>query len=173
MTPKPRTEVEEIIYQLRRVHDGEPWHGPSRAEILSDVTAEEADWEPGAGAHGIWGQVLHMRSWTREVTARTLGKIPDGNPVGGDWPDRDDVSARAWREAIESLEAAHRELIAVIETLPPSRLHEFVGATSEKPQGTGISIATMLTSLAEHDLYHSGQVSLLKRLARAALFAEQ
>lgn len=175
MTPKPRTEIEEIVHQLQRVHDGEPWHGPSRAEILSDVTAEEADWEPGAGAHGVWGQVLHMRSWTREVEARTFGKIPDGTgtPVGGDWPDRQDVSARAWREALESLDAAHRELVVVVQGLSPERLHEFVGATAERPGGTGVSVATMLRSLAEHDLYHAGQVSLLKRLARAALHSEQ
>lgn len=175
MTPKPRTEAEEIIHQLRRVHDGEPWHGPSRAEILSDVTAEEADWEPGAGAHGIWGQVLHMRSWTREVEARALGKIPDGSgiPVGGDWPERGDASADAWREAVTSLDTAHRDLVAVVRRLSPARLREFVGATAAQPSGTGVSVATTLWSLAEHDLYHAGQVSLLKRLARAALASEQ
>lgn len=175
MTPKPRTEIEEIVHQLQRVHDGEPWHGPSRAEILSDVTAEEADWEPGAGAHGIWGQVLHMRSWTREVEARTLGKVPDGSgvPEGGDWPERIDVSARAWREAVASLDAAHRELVVVVQKLPPERLHEYVGATTAKPAGTGVSVAAMLWSLAEHDVYHTGQVSLLKRLAREALLSKQ
>lgn len=171
MTPEPTTEIDEIIQQLRRMHDGDPWHGPSRAALLRDVTAAEAAWDPGAGAHGIWEQVLHMRNWTREVEARTLGKRADGSgvPVGGDWPARNGSGEAEWQEALASLDAAHRSLLAVIRALAPDRLHAYVGATDEKPNGTGISVAMMLRSLAEHDVYHAGQVSLLKRLARAAL----
>jgi hypothetical protein len=170
MTPKPMTEPEEIAHVLRTVHDGDPWHGPSRAALLADVTAEVAAWDPGAGAHGIWQQVLHMRNWTREVAARTMGKRPSrSDPVGGDWPGIGDPSEEAWQETLASLDAAHREMVAVVLALPVSRLHEYVGATAEKPTGSGVSVGTMLRSLAEHDLYHCGQVSLLKRLARGAL----
>lgn len=170
MTPKPQSETEEIAHLLRTVHDGEPWHGPSRAALLADVTAEVAAWDPGSGAHGIWRQVLHMRNWTREVEARTMGKRPSRNdPVGGDWPEIGDTSEAAWRETLASLDAAHRDMVAVVLKLPDARLHEFVGATAEKPNGSGVSVGTMIRSLAEHDLYHCGQVSLLKRLARGAL----
>lgn len=170
MTPKPETEPEEIARLLRTVHDGTPWHGPSRAALLADVTADVAAWDPGAGAHGIWRQVLHMRNWTREVEARTMGKRPSrSDPVGGDWPSIGDASVAAWQETLASLDAAHRDLVAVVLKLPATRLHEYVGATAEKPTGSGVSVGTMIRSLAEHDLYHCGQVSLLKRLARAAL----
>lgn len=168
---KPRTEQEQIIHQLRRVHDGEPWHGPSRAAILADVTAAVAAWDPGAGAHGIWQQVLHMRNWTREVEERALGKPrdPASSPVGGDWPDVPDTSEAAWREALASLQAAHEQLVAVVRSLPESRLRERMAAGVDAPAGSGITVASMLKSLADHDVYHSGQVSLLKRLARQAL----
>ncbi len=170
MTPEPRSEADEIIHLLRTVHAGAPWHGPSRRDLLADVDATEAAWDPGAGAHGIWRQVLHMRNWTREVERRTVdGRRESESPVGGDWPPIPDRSEAAWREALASLEAAHEQLCAVVRRLPPARLGEYVGATPEQPAGTGITIATMLRSLAEHDLYHCGQVSLLKRLARAAL----
>lgn len=174
MTPRPRTETEEIVAHLQRAHRGDPWHGPSRAMILADVTAQVAAWEPGAGAHGIWGQVLHMRNWTREVEQRALGvpRSPDG-PVGGDWPEIPQKSEAAWKETLASLDAAHEQLVAVTQKLPAARLHEHVDATPDNPGGSGVSVSTMLKSLAEHDIYHSGQVSLLKRLARAALGLKQ
>src|SRR5688572_15141202 len=148
MTPKPQTETEEIVHLLRRAHDGDPWHGPSRAAILTDVDAQVAAWDPGAGAHGIWEQVMHMRNWTREVEARTLGKRPSRtDPVGGDWPPIVERSAAAWKETLESLDAAHREIVNVVQKLSSAQLHEFVGATAEKPNGSGVSVATMLRSL--------------------------
>jgi uncharacterized damage-inducible protein DinB len=170
--PEPtRSETETLVRALQRAHDGEPWHGPSRAALLTDVSAEVAAWHPGAGAHSIWETVLHMRSWTDEVARRVLGGARDAaaGPVGGDWPAVTDVGETAWREAVASLDAAHERLIAVVRGLPAAQLSARVGATAEDPAGTGISHASMVRSLAEHDIYHSGQLSLLKRLAREAL----
>lgn len=161
-------DVGRVIEELRRQHDGDPWHGPSRAAILADVSAEEAAWRPGAGAHSIWELVLHMRSWTREVERRALGGQP-AMPEDGDWPVPLDTSESAWAEAQASLDAAHQRLVGVVRKLGAARLSEKVGATRDKPLGTGITHRAMLYSLAEHDIYHSGQVALLKRLARAAL----
>ena len=170
MAPRQWTEPEEIAHLLRSVHDGEPWHGPSRVALLADVTADVAAWDPGAGAHGLWQQVLHMRNWTREVEARTMGKRPGrADPVGGDWPEIGDTSEAAWRETLASLDAAHHDMVEMVLKLPAARLHENVGATVEEPNGSAVSVGTMIRSLAEHDLYHCGQVSLLKRLARGAL----
>lgn len=166
-----RTEREAVIGALRRAHDGEPWHGPSRAALLDGVSAEIASWHPGAGAHSIWETALHMRSWTDEVARRALGerRDPEAGPVGGDWPPVTDTSESAWRAALESLDAAHAALVAVVRAMPESAMRDRVGASAAAPEGTGITQAHMLRSLAEHDIYHSGQISLLKRLARAAL----
>ena len=163
-------DVERVIAELARQHDGDPWHGPSRAAILADVSAGEAAWQPGGGAHSIWELVLHMRSWTREVERRALGGYP-AMPVDGDWPAVLDTSESAWAEAQASLDAAHEHLVGVVRKLGAARISERVGATKGKPDGTGISHRAMLYSLAQHDVYHSGQVALLKRLARAALEA--
>ncbi len=167
MPERTRSETEVLVKALQRAHAGEPWHGPSRAALLADVSAEIASWHPGAGAHSIWETVLHMRSWTDEVARRALGGARDAaaGPVGGDWPEVTDVSETAWREALVSLDAAHERLIAVVRGLPAAQLAMRVGATAEDPAGTGISRANMLRSLAEHDIYHSGQIALLKRLA--------
>ncbi len=175
MPPRETTETEQLIRQLQRVHEGEPWYGPSRGALLRDVTAAEAAWEPGGGAHGIWDQVLHMRNWTREVEARITGERPDGSgvPVGGDWPERPPATEAAWRETLESLDAAHASLVAVIRTLTPERLRSAVGSPDAQGPGSRISVAATLRSIADHDVYHAGQVSLLKRLARAAMQGER
>lgn len=165
---KPRSVAEEIAAALRRAHDGHPWHGPSRAMLLEDVTPAVAAWHPGAGAHSIWETVLHMRSWTREVERRLRGGAP-GDPVDGDWPAVGAKTEKAWRAALASLDAAHESLVAAVLETPEATFAERVAATQGSPPGSGVSYRTMLLSLAEHDIYHSGQVSLLKRLAGAAL----
>lgn len=154
---------------MQRAHDGEPWHGPSRAGVLADVTAQEAAYAPGAGVHSLWEQVLHMRSWTEEVLRRAKGGTP-AEPVNGDWPAMPSTrDAQAWRAALQSLDAAHEELVAFVATLSEdSRAARVADRPGEAP-GTGITQRAMIRSLAEHDVYHTGQLAVLKRIARAAL----
>ena len=174
-TTKKRSEAEQIALLLKRQHDGDPWHGPSRAALLKHVTPAIAAWDPGAGAHSIWQQVLHMRNWTREVEARVLGADPrrEGVPVGGDWPAVTDTSANAWAETLASLDAAHEQLARLTLSLTQEQLDSRVGVTVDSPQGTGIKMSAMIRSLAEHDIYHCGMISLLNRLARASLGLKQ
>ena len=156
-----------LVAALARGHDGAPWHGPSRAALLSAVSADEAAWDPGGGAHGIWATVLHMWAWTREVTRRVRGAVPH-TPVEGDWPAVPAPDAAAWAATITDLDAAHRDLLDAVRTMPPERLEMLVPPHAEEPGNPRITFAEMLRSLADHDLYHSGQVALLARLARAA-----
>lgn len=165
--PAKKPAADLLLAALRRQHDGDPWHGPSRGAVLADVDATEAAWHPGGGAHSIWETVLHMRSWTREVTRRALGGEP-ATPEDGDWPAITDFSQDAWAETLASLDAAHEELLATVRSIPETQLARKVGATRDAPLGTGISHRAMILSLADHDVYHTGQLSLLKRLARAA-----
>lgn len=165
---RTRSVAGDIAAALRRAHNGHPWHGPSRAMLLEDVTPAIAAWHPGAGAHSIWETVLHMRGWTREVERRLRGGMP-GEPLDGDWPSVGSTSEPAWREALVSLDAAHESLIAAVLDTPEAKFAERLAATPGNPEGSRVSHRTMLLSLAEHDIYHCGQVSLLKRLARAAL----
>lgn len=160
-----RTPREALIKQLQRQHDGEPWHGPSRETVLEGITASMATWRPAKDAHSIWALVLHMRSWTREVMRRLEGSVP-GEPADGDWPavpaKADDA---AWQATLASLQASHEELIALVKTLSEDQLNERVKARPGEQQG--IPNRAMLYSLAEHDIYHTGQVAMLKRLAAA------
>lgn len=164
-------ERDRLLDALRRAHDGTPWHGPSRADVLRDVTAREAAYRAAADSHSVWEIVLHMRSWTEEVLRRARGGVP-AEPARGDWPamptPADDA---AWRATLASLDAAHAELIRYVATMPESARASRVADRPDDPPESGITQRAMIRSLAEHDVYHTGQLALLKRIARAALTA--
>jgi uncharacterized damage-inducible protein DinB len=158
--------TEEIYGVLMRAHSGEPWHGPSRAIVLAGITAAQAAWRPAPDAHNIWEIVLHMCSWTHEVAQRAKGRVP-GEPADGDWPAMPKPTAADWKKTLRELDAEHALLIEAVRALPEGRLDQRVG-TGDDPSGRGITVRAMLCSLADHDNYHTGQVAMLKRLAKNA-----
>jgi len=158
-------EREHLLKELKQAHDGDPWHGSSRAAILSDVTLSEATRNPDGGAHSIWQLVLHMRAWTNEV-ARRVREGKAGEPVEGDWPPVGKASEESWRAAVASLEQAHENVAAAVRDMREGQMDERVGGDRDAPLGTGVTHREMLHGLAQHDAYHSGQIALLKRLYR-------
>ncbi|HJU88079.1 MAG TPA: DinB family protein [Gemmatimonadaceae bacterium] len=150
---------------LERVHAGDPWYGSSRTKILSDVAAQEASKLPSAASHSIWQLVLHMEAWTREVTRRFRGNDA-AEPEMGDWPEVRDTSDAAWKRTLESLDEAHRELIAVLEQFPEGKLDQRVGDKRDPALGTGVTYAGTLRGLAQHDAYHTGQIAIVKKIIR-------
>jgi uncharacterized damage-inducible protein DinB len=157
------TEVERLVRELEHAHAGTPWHGPSRAAVLADVSIQEAVRQPSANGHSIWQLVLHMSTWTSEVAHWLRGgarRLPlDGT---GDWPTPPSPGETAWRETLTVLDRAHHDLVTALRESPPSVLDEHVGALVEHK----VSYRVTLHGLAQHDAYHTGQISLLKRLYR-------
>jgi uncharacterized damage-inducible protein DinB len=160
--------VEFLLDQLERGHSGDPWHGPSRASLLEDLTAAEARWTPPSGVHSIWQLVLHMTAWTREVTRRVrAGEARD--PEMGDWPPLPSpADATAWRAAVRALNDAHVELRESVRALDATRLTTTVGDMRDRALGTGVSVAQTINGLVQHDAYHCGQIAVVKRLHRGA-----
>jgi uncharacterized damage-inducible protein DinB len=155
-----------LVDQLERTHAGDPWHGPSRASLLADVTTEEARRRPAIGVHSIWELVLHMTAWTREVTRRLQGhKAAD--PEMGDWPALPTTpDERAWRAALAALDEANTALRDMVHGLEDERLTMRVGDERNAPLGTGVTLAQTINGLVQHDAYHSGQIALVKKLLR-------
>jgi uncharacterized damage-inducible protein DinB len=164
------TEVRRLAAELARAYDGDAWHGPSLAATLADVDAVRAAAHPIPGAHSIWELVLHLAGWAREVAARLDGNTP-GLPAGGDWPEPPLPTPEAWEHARAELAAAHAAVARALERFAARRgeagLDEPVGATRETPAGAGVSYYVMLHGLAQHDAYHGGQITMLKRAGAA------
>lgn len=156
------SEVDRIVDQLQREHDGDPWHGSPLEAILEGVDAPRAAARPIPGAHSIWELVLHMTGWKNETARRLAGSVAC-MPIEGDWPDVGDPTEQRWHEALERLQSAQDGLITAVKALPESRLYEPTNDTRSGPLGTGVSYYVLLHGIAQHDVYHAGQISLLKK----------
>jgi uncharacterized damage-inducible protein DinB len=154
-------EIERIIDELQREHSGEAWHGPSLRQILKGITAAQAAARPIAAGHSIWELLLHVTAWKNEVRERLTGKAAS-DPAEGDWPPVGDTSDDRWRQALASLERAHTELVAGIRRFPEATLAE-AHNDPRAPGGKGVSYFVLLHGAVQHDVYHAGQIALLKR----------
>jgi uncharacterized damage-inducible protein DinB len=157
------TEAARLIEELQRQIDGEPWHGPSVMDVLEGVTSDQAAQRVSKSAHSIWELVLHMTGWKREVAARLKGKEA-GEPAAGDWPAIGDVDEARWRAAKADLFRAQQELASAIGALPPERLHEPVKDFRDNALGTGMTAYQTISGIMQHDVYHAGQIALLKKI---------
>ena len=150
------TELEKISDQLKRSHEGVAWHGPSLRELLQGVTAEKAA-RKIVGVHSIWELVLHIAAWERAGARMLRGEAVEDLTSEQDWPSLGEPSERSWRETIDKLDAAHAELAEAIRLCPPERLSETV-------TGKRYSVYFLLHGIVQHNLYHAGQIAILRKL---------
>jgi len=150
-------ETARILDQLHRAYEGPAWHGPALREVLADVTWQTAALRPIPGAHTIWELVLHLTVWISVPTRRLEGAEIPTLPSDEDWPAPPAPSESAWREALDRLADRQRDLESAVRDLPDDRLREKV--LGDIPY----SIYTMLHGVVQHNLYHAGQIALLKK----------
>lgn len=161
------SEIERIVDQLRREHAGDPWHGSSLCTILERVTATQAFARPVPGAHSIWELVLHVTAWKNEVRHRLSG-LSAGEPEEGDWPEVGEPTEDRWRDALARLEHAHQDLLAAVRRLPESRLFTPTNDERNRETGSGVTYYVLLHGAVQHDVYHAGQIALLKKATSTA-----
>ena len=152
-------DVETIADQIRRAFWGESWHGPSVREVLAGVSAEDASAHPVAGAHSIWEIVLHLISGYRLVLGRIRGERAQLEP-DEEWPPVVEVSSQAWRESQDTLEQLNQQLDNAVRAFPAERLSQELG--SQYPA------YIQFCGAPQHDLYHAGQIVLLKKALSAS-----
>lgn len=155
----------EILDQLSRIQDGDPWYGDSLARVIAGLTPDEAAAHPIAGAHSIWEILLHMRSWVDEVSRRLETGVAR-EPEAGDWPEAPAPTRANWEAACAGLASAHAGLAARLRALPEDRLDQTVGDARNPALGTGVTCLVMLHGLLQHDTYHLGQIALLRKALR-------
>jgi uncharacterized damage-inducible protein DinB len=153
------SEAARIADQLRRAFDGDAWHGDSLFEILKGVTAEQAAARPIAGAHAIWELALHVAAWDG-VALRRLGGVAVELSDLENFPAVPDASEAAWREALAEVRSVHEKLISAVSAMPDTRLSEMVPGK----EGAHYTFYYMLHGVVQHELYHAGQIALLKKM---------
>ena len=153
------TEVERIVDQFRRAFDGDAWHGPALLPILNGISAVQASAHPIPTAHSIWELVLHITAWERACKRRLEGdraQLSDQE----DWPAVSETTEEAWQKTKQDLIENHRKLLTVIGSLDESRLDQPIIKDPSTPFST---VYVTLHGGVQHDLYHAGQIALLKK----------
>lgn len=156
---RPSTESIELLLDIiDQAYNKKAWHGTNLRGSLRGLSGKEVSWRPSAGRHNIWEIAVHAAYWKYIVRRRMTGEQRGSFPLkGSNWFERPESAGRKWKDDIALLEQVHHSMRAAIAALPPSKLH-FIPPTSK------VSNAVLIYGMASHDLYHAGQIQLLKRL---------
>lgn len=154
--------VEELLQALDEAYRKAAWDGPNLRGSLRGVQHREAAWRPAPDRHNIWEVVVHAAYWKYAVRRRIRGEKRGSFPLpGSNWFQRPvKATSAAWKEDLALLEDQHRQLCKAVETLSSRDL--------ALPLGSGErTVGELVRGAAFHDVYHAGQIQLLKRLRRA------
>lgn len=154
-------EVRQLLEILDAAYDRRSWHGTNLRGSVRGMTARQASWRPAPGRHNISELVVHAAYWKYAALRRLTGAKRGSFPLqGSNWLSRDDPpSEQKWRDDVALLDQTHRSLRTAVALLPARAL-------GETPRGGKVSNLALLAGVAAHDLYHAGQIQLLKRLQK-------
>lgn len=156
--------IEALLTALDEAYDRQSWHGPNLRGSLRRVSVEARVWRPARGRHTIWEIAVHAAYWKYAVRRRLTGETRGSFPLSGsNWFERpagdpSAASLAAWKADLDLLGREHRQLRQVVAALPAARLGRTVGTTG------ALTAAFLIRGVIAHDLYHAGQIQLLKRL---------
>jgi uncharacterized damage-inducible protein DinB len=154
----PMSEINRILDQMDRAFAGDAWHGPSLKSLLDGISAEDASLHPVRGAHSIWELVNHIASWNSIVRQRAEGVAVEVS-TEMDWPPVWEATEVSWQRSLEHLRDCRARLHAAVRKLPEDKLDEIA-------PGKDHSLYVMLHGAIQHDLYHAGQIAVLKKALR-------
>ncbi|HTM52011.1 MAG TPA: DinB family protein [Bryobacteraceae bacterium] len=151
-------EIGMLLQSLDEAFDKKSWHGPNLYGSIRGVTASEASWRVAPGRHNIWELTLHAAYWKYVARRRLTGAKRGGFAVAGsNFFERPvEASEPAWKSDVEILKEEHRRLRRAVV--------EFKAADPVKWP----AVRRLIRGAAAHDVYHAGQIRLLRRLAGGA-----
>lgn len=157
---KPKSELTRIAAELQRAYNGDAWHGPAMTVTLKGVPAFRAVSKPIPQAHSIWEIVRHLIAWNHIVRRRFLGELVRVSPAQ-DWPPLEDMSNEAWDADLAALEKACLALVSAIKK--EAKKTKSDGVLKRKVRGKTHNVYVMLHGAVQHNLYHAGQISILRK----------
>jgi hypothetical protein len=154
-----------LLHGIDQAYDRQSWHGTNLRGSLRGLTAARAAKRPGPGRHNIWELAVHAAYWKyavwRQLTGAKRGSFP---LAGSNWferPARGHSGEKAWRQDLALLDDMHRQLRSAISSLSQREL-------GQRAPGSKYTKAFLVQGVAAHDLYHAGQIQLIKRLSSPA-----
>jgi hypothetical protein len=153
------SEILRLLGMLDEAYSMKTWHGPNLKGSLRGLTAAAAAWKPGPKRHSIWEIAVHAAYWKYVARRRLLGEKRGSFALkGSNWFARpSELSEKAWKADLALLDQEHARLREAVAGLKPASLNY-------TPSNSRVSNLALIYGIANHDVYHAGQIQLLKRL---------
>jgi uncharacterized damage-inducible protein DinB len=153
------TETSRIANLLKHAYDGTPWYGKPLLKLIADLSPKQAAATTIAGTHSIWQEVRHVIGW-RQVACRLINGEPAAELTDSEnWPQAGAISPADWQATLAELARTQVELQSAIAGLTDDRLRE-------KAPGKPYSLYVLLHGVIQHDVYHAGQIAILRNLSQ-------
>ncbi|MFN0140882.1 MAG: DinB family protein [Pyrinomonadaceae bacterium] len=157
------TQVQILLDFVDQAFDHRAWHGTNLKGSVKGLDVETASWRPSKDRHNIWELILHAAYWKYVARRRLLSEKRGSFPLQGSnfftRPSKGHSDHAELRSDITLLIETHKTLRAAIAGLVDKDL-------AITPKGSATSNLALIMGIASHDLYHAGQIQLLKRLAK-------
>lgn len=150
------TETNRVAGLIEKTFEKHPWYGPSIMEILGEISEDQASLRVGQ-THSILELVLHMTSWRIFATRRLQGDNEFEVDEKSNFP-----TAGKWKEAVAKLKESQTELLVAARAFPDEKLGDLVPSKVHK-----YTYYTLLHGIGHHDIYHLGQIQLIKKSAQS------
>lgn len=153
-------EIRLLHENLRRAFDERSWHGPNLMGSIRGLKPDEAAWRPQPERHNIWEYIVHAAYWKYRAV-RLVDPDFSGSFTlkGSDFFERPiEPTKAALNQDVSLLRNWHERLLAAVEALDPASLSEVRGNVDKR---------ALILGVAAHDVYHAGQIRLIKRMREA------
>jgi len=154
-------DITILLTMIDQAFDHRSWHGTNLKGSIKGLSAADAAWRPAPDRHNLWEIVIHAAYWKYIVRRRLLSEKRGSFPLkGSSWfvrPPGVTSGEADWKADVALLTEMHQRLRAAIAGLSSKDLAYI-------PRGSKVSNLDLITGIAAHDLYHAGQIQILKRL---------
>jgi hypothetical protein len=151
--------VASLLTQLDEAFDRPSWHGTNLRGSLRGVGGARASWRPGPRRHNVWEIALHAAYWKYAAWRRLTGeKRGCFERTGSNWFKAPaPATEAAWRRDVDLLVRCHLRLREAVARLSDAQL-------GRRTPGGRETVERLVRGIAAHDLYHAGQIQLIKRM---------
>jgi len=151
--PIPRNKAGHLLDLIDLAFDKRSWHGANLMSAIRGVDAEQAR-RSIRGRKTIWEQLLHAAYWKSVVIAK-IAKESVWERKGSNWVKMPRPgNEKQWKADVEMIRGLHE------------KLREVVRKRREKLSAKEV---WMVQGAAFHDVYHAGQIKLLRRMMRGSV----
>ena len=147
--------IQLLLKMLEQAYGQRTWHGANLKQSLRGLTVEQALWRPADGRHNIWEYTLHCAYWKFVAKSRLEGVEAKFPRPFNDFPEVNSGGAADWRRDLVFLGKCHKELLATVAGLDAGQLEQSAGRWT---------VQETIFGVANHDIYHAGQIRLLRTL---------